>query len=617
MYSPAGIVLLTRNVNHAVTAGDFYLDTGNISEGISSAKCAEAIYSNAYASFLVKYDGELFSVNERLRPECMNIINSRFLVAYRRIDTMNEGDFFRLGYSIAPKCYGLMDMSGVEATGADRIMNLPGLALTGKDVLIGFVDTGIDYMNPIFRNADGTTRIAAIWDQTEQVYGRGEAVFGYGAEFTAADIDRAIRSDRPEDIVPSYDEDGHGTFLASVAAGSREVAESFSGMAPEAGILMVKLKQAKQNLRDFYLIREGAICYGEDDIILGVKYLIDKAYALGKPLIICMGTGTSQGDHNGNTNLEQYFASLSSQRGICIVSPVGNELGYGGHYSGHNRISGPGFDVGPGSLYEDNMEIYVGPGERGFTMELWGRAPGLLRVSVLSPTGERLGDVPYNRDGVSQLRFLYEGTNVSVANLVVEGSSGDQLVFFRFDKPAEGIWSVQITEMTGVVGRGFDAWLPIRDFLSSETRFVRSDPYVTICAPGNSRGTVTVAGYDHYTNALYVNSGRGYTRLGSIKPDITAPAVGVYGAFAAGRGGRMLFTRRDGSSIASAFTAGAAALVMEWGIVRGNNQFLNTEIMRQMLIRGASESSDIEYPNRAWGWGVLDLYGTFETMRNV
>lgn len=582
------------------------MDSGN--ENMTQG-CAEAIYSEEYANFLVKYDWELSSVYERLKPECVNIINSRFLVAYRKIDSLDNASFFRLGYNITPKCYGLMDMSAVEATGADRVMNFPGLGLTGRDVLIGFIDTGIDYRNPLFLKPDGTTRIAAIWDQTEQVYGKGEPVFHYGAEFTNYDINRALASETPYDIVPSVDENGHGTFLASVAAGSMLQAENFTGMAPESEILMVKLKQAKQNLRDFYLIREGAVCYAEDDIILGVKYLLNKANMLGKPLIICMGTGTSQGDHDGNTNLEQYFASLASLRGVCIVGPVGNELGYGGHYSGNNRVSD--------GLTSDSMEINVGPDERGFTMELWGSAPGLLRVSVLSPTGERLGNIPYNRDGTSELHFLYEGTDVFVANLVVEGTSGDQMVFFRFDKPAEGIWTIQVTETTGVVGRGFDAWLPIRDFLSADTRFVRSDPNITICAPGNSAGIITVAGYDHYTNALYVNSGRGYTRRGAIKPDITAPAVNVYGAFAVGAGSSTLFIRRDGTSIASAFTAGAAALIMEWGLVRENNPFINTEIMRQMLIRGTREVADTEYPNRAWGWGVLDLYGTFETMRNT
>lgn len=582
------------------------MDTGS---GADSERCAEIIYSNEYTNFLVRYENDINSVYNLINPECVNIVNSRFLVAYSRVNGFDFSPMSSFGYSVIPKCYGLMDMSGVTAIGADRVRDLPGLSLTGRNVLVGFVDTGIDYTNKLFQNPDGTTRITAIWDQTEEVFGRGSAVFGYGAEFTAQDINRALASDNPFAIVPSRDEDGHGTFLASVAVGGELVSEPYIGVAPEADILVVKLKQAKKNLRDFFLIREGATCFGEDDVMLAVKYMIDQANMLGKPLVLCLGIGTAQGDHNGSTNLEQYFASLVNLRGLCIVAAAGNELGYGGHYSGNSRmITGA----------RDDMEIQVGPNERGFAMEIWGSPSGLLKISVLSPTGERLEQIPYNRDGSAQLRFLYEGTTVYVENLVVERVTGDQLIFLRFENPAEGIWTIQVTTM-GAVESGFDAWLPQHDFLNpdSGTAFVQSDPNITICAPANGRGAITVAGYNHYTKALYVNSSRGYTRAGIIKPDITAPAVDIYGAFTAGSGVNVLFMRRSGTSIASAYTAGAAALVMEWALTKGNNPFINTEIIRQLMIRGAQHVADTDYPNRSWGWGALDVYGVFELMRNV
>ena len=145
-------------------------------------------------------------------------------------------------------------------------------------------------------------------------------------------------------------------------------------------------------------------------------------------------------------------------------------------------------------------------------------------------------------------------------------------------------------------------------------RFARPDPEVILCAPGNARGTITVAGYNHMDNSLYINSSRGYTRKGRIQPDFTAPAVEVYGAFAGGS--RVLFTKRSGTSIASAFAAGAAALLMDWGITQGNNYALNTEVIRQILIRGTKTVVDIPYPNPSWGWGVLNIYQAFEIMRN-
>lgn len=570
--------------------------------------CLNAIYSREYLNFLVKYDGDIERVNTLLRPDCVNIVNSRFLVAYSRADMITRVSLSDFGYGITPKGYGLLDTSVVSAIQADRVRALPGLMLTGEGVLIGFVDTGIDYRNTLFRNIDGSTKIAAIWDQNEEVYGTGNPVFGYGAEYTASDIDRALASDEPYNIVPSKDNEGHGTFMASVAAARDYPEEPYIGVAPNSQIIMVKLKQIKDNLREFYLIPDDAICFGEDDIVLGIRYLIDKAVELKKPLVICLGIGTNQGDHAGNTCLEQYLSSQANLRGICIVSAGGNELGYGGHYMEYNMMADKRF--------QEDMEISVGEGERGFTMEIWGSAPELYRISVLSPTGERLEQIPYNRDGSAVLRFLYEGTTVYVENVVVESISGDQLILLRFDNPAPGIWTIQVNGTIGVYGSSLNAWLPMHNFLSSNTSFVKATPDITICSPGNGRGSITVAGYNHYTKALYVNSSRGYTRLGAIKPDIAAPAVNVYGAFATG-GERELFTRRSGTSVASAVTAGAAALILEWGLVKGNSPYINTEQIRQLIIRGVQRVSDIEYPNRAWGYGALDVYGVFEALRNI
>ena len=582
----------------------YLLIGGNMPEEV----CTEYIYSEDYGSYLIKYDNDLEWVNNIVAPNCVNIINNQFLVAYKKID-LNE-NIYRYGYNSVPKCYGLMDVTAVEALGADTVRRLPGLGLTGRDVIIGFVDTGIDYTNPLFRNPDGSSRIEFIWDQNENQMGKGPSVFGYGAEYTRADINSALVTDSPFEVVPTRDENGHGTFLASVAAGGVNQEADFTGVAPDSKIVVVKLKQAKNNLRDYMRINDGAICYAEDDIILGVKYLINKAIGLDRPLVICVGLGSSQGDHNGNTNLELYFDTLANLRGVCVITPTGNELGFAGHFSGNNRINAT-------SGMED-VEISVGDNDKGFVLELWGNAPGLLQVSVLSPTGERLGGISPIKDGMSELSFLYEGTKVYVNNFVVDSNTGDQLVIFRFLEPTRGIWTINVNETSGVIGGGFDAWLPIHDFLNSDVRFVRPDPNVTICAPGNGRGSITLAGYNHTNNALYINSGRGFTRKGRIKPDVTAPAVEVYGAFSAGgTAGMELFTRKSGTSIAASLTAGVVALIMEWGLVKGNNPGITTEVIRQMLIRGSRKVADVEYPNKSWGWGVVNVYEAFNVIRNM
>ena len=185
----------------------------------------------------------------------------------------------------------------------------------------------------------------------------------------------------------------------------------------------------------------------------------------------------------------------------------------------------------------------------------------------------------------------------------------------RFERPAAGIWRIEVTENYNGFPAGYDAWLPIRQFLTGATRFSRPDPEVILCAPANARGTITVAGYNHLDNSLYLESSRGYTRKGRIQPDFAAPAVQVSGAFAGGTGKRPLFVRRSGTSVAAALTAGAAALLLQWGVVQGNNYGMNTEVIRQILIRGTTKVMDIAYPNPSWGWGVLDVARAFERLR--
>ncbi|MBQ8923519.1 MAG: S8 family peptidase [Lachnospiraceae bacterium] len=577
-------------------------------EVITEELCYEYIYSEDYLDFIFKYD-DVNDIQDRISPACINIINSQFLVAYKKASEFDSTHVFAYGYNTVPKCYGLMDTTVATVVGADIVRKLTGLSLTGRGTLIGFVDTGINYTSSTFINEDGTTRIKSIWDQNESVLGTGPSMYGYGAVYYEDDINRALRDDAPFSVVPSRDNDGHGTFLASVAAGNI-VEGQFTGVAPEADIIMVKLKEAKKNLRDFYLINEQAKCYSENDIMLGLKFLLSEAQRLGRPMAICIGLGTNGGDHNGNTNLEMYFDIIQNLRGICSVSSAGNELGYGGHYTGDRRISSMNMS--------ENMEIYVGPDNRGFTLEIWGNAPGILKVTLMSPTGEKFSNISSIKNESTLIEFLYEGTKVYVENVAIESQSGDQMIFMRFDAPSDGIWTIGVTETVLGVNRGFDAWLPIHEFLNADATFVRGEPDVTICAPGNSRGVITAAGYNHYNNSLYVNSSRGYTRKGNIKPDICAPAVDVYGVFATSEsqlGKEQLYSRMDGTSIAAAITAGAASLILEWGFTNLNIPYIDTPIIKQMIIRGANESKDITYPNEAWGWGVLDIFGVFEAIR--
>lgn len=552
-------------------------------------------------NFLVKYDGDLDGVYERFKPSCVSIVNSQLLVAHSRQRVAKLEDMFEYGYEAVPKCYGLLDDELNAGIGADFVRSLSGLALDGEDCLIGFVDTGININTPDFINEDGSSRIEAIWDQNEYALGKGSTVFGYGAEFDNSVINEALYKGEAG-AFPTYDENGHGTFIASVAGGN-------NGVANKASIIMVKLKQAKKALKSFNVISDEVDCFGEDDVIFGIKYLIQKAKELKKPIVICLAIGTNQGDHRGNTYLDIYLNSLINLRGVFICAAAGNEVGYDGHFSSDSF----------NEEYKD-VEIAVEKNCDGFVLELWGKAPGLLDISVISPTGEVFNKIPIARSGGYLHQFLYEGTLVYVETIVVEKVSGDPMVLLRFLNPTKGIWTVRVSGTVSTKMLGFDCWLPMHSFLNQPVKFVRSNPDVTICSPGNGRAAITVGGYDYEANSIYVNSSRGYTNSGLIKPEIVAPAVNVSGAFSRRGTGLIqtpLYTRRTGTSIASAVTAGALALILQWGIVNGNDMNITNEFAKKLLIRGAKRPVDMAYPNKMWGYGALDILGAFNVLRGT
>ncbi len=558
-------------------------------------QCSERIMSEDYGDFILEY---LFQGPIESRPDtfCSQEVDDRFLSFYVPKNLWEPLSYNTIPYAMVPKLFTLQDSSSMTAAGITQVRQ-SALGLTGRGILLGVIDSGIDYLNPMFRWPDGSTKIAAIWDQTIND-GPLPEWMAYGSEYRQEPFNEALRSDSPYSIVPSRDLDGHGTFMAGIAAGTEQPDDDFIGAAPGAALAIVKLKPAKQYLRDFFAIQPGAEAYQENDIMLAASYLSRLGIRLRMPLVILCGLGTNWGSHTGNSPLSQTLATMAERPRVSVVVPVGNENGLGHHFQGQISEEGGSQEV----------EIRVAPQERGFQTELWSLVPDRFTVSILSPGGDYVPQIPLRLGQSQTVKFPLDNTTVDVSYRFLEVRSNSHLVVMRFLTPSPGVWTVRVVSEEFLTGE-FQMWLPCQGFIREETSFLAPSPDTTLTVPSSTENLLGIAAYNHNSGSIYIRSGRGYTRVGAIKPDLAAPGVDIYGPGLNGQ-----YVRRSGTSMAAAHTAGAAACLLEWGVVLGNQPWLNNDAIRALLIQGATRRPNLAYPNREWGYGTLNLYGIFTTL---
>lgn len=562
--------------------------------------CREKILSEEFLDIIVDYDVIVEILEDADVEFCYRELDAGYGIAHVRRSQVQPVSIGSYGYSTIPKLYGLMqagerpfDASPLAAMGNIRVQN-PPLALQGSGVIIGFVDTGIDYREEVFRREDGSTRILSIWDQTIQTGAPPEG-FAYGTEYRREEIDRALASAEPETVVPSTDVNGHGTRIASAAAGSLlDQGVTFRGAAPLADIAVVKLKGAKRYLRDYYLIDDRAEAFAENDIMEAVNYLQQMAVAFSRPVVIVIGLGTNMGSHDGTSALDAYLNIVAGRRSRAVVVGGGNEGDKEHHYE--NFMPG-------------NVEIRVAGPMKGFCAEIWGSIPDVYAVSIRSPGGEVSPSIDFRNGMDRNISFIFERTRIQVGVVLVEKDAGDPLIFLRFQDPTPGIWTVTLTASVQKPGGDgqYHMWLPIEAFLENSVTFLQPSPDVTLTEPANASQVITISTYDSYTDSWYAPSGRGFSRNGSIKPELSAPGVGVHTALG----------ETDGSCMAAALAAGCVAQFLEWAIVDGNAFSVDSRGTKSFLIQGADRPGNIRYPDRRWGYGRLNINGTFETLARL
>lgn len=567
---------------------------------MSTENCREKILSQKYMDFIIPGYRSADGVIVREDMSCIVPLGFGYRSVYVDSAIVGELTIERYGYQAIPNCYTLLDTGALNQAGISTVQNYPTLHLRGRGVMIGFIDTGINYNNMVFRDTVGGTRIAGIWDQTVQEGNLPEG-FPFGSEYTEEMINEALRSQNPSGIVPSRDENGHGTFLASVASGGASPENAFSGAAPESVIGVVKLKEAKEYLKEFYGIYSDAPCYQENDIMYGMKYLQELAAKRGLPLVICIALGTNMGPHNGTSLLSQMIDSYADLLNHCVVIGGGNEASNRHHYYG---------EVVQGGRAKE-AEIRVERGTKGFVAELWSQLPNIVTTYIISPSGERSPTLSLRQGSKFNLSFVFDGTEVEIEYRLLLENSNSQLIFFRFKGAAEGIWKIGV-EPVYIVKGGYHIWLPVKEFLESDVYFLEANPDTTLTEPGSTRDAMTISYYNSVDNSIDINSGRGYTRCTILKPDFAVPGVSITGLSSDGR-----FSERSGSSASAGIGAGAAALIMEWlgkqSAVRG----ITCNQVRNIILFGTNRREDMDYPNKEWGYGTIDIYQSLNRLREL
>lgn len=554
---------------------------------------------------IVEYNSleEVKKINE-LPGASVAILDANYAVVFIAYDRISEimpyiKDIASLEI---PAIYTLEEISPVDASGATLFHNNPYLQLNGRGVIVGIVDTGIDYLNREFMNEDDTTRILRIWDQTidgnQDIYG-----VKMGVEYKEDDINRAIQTSKnggdPYAIVNSQDMIGHGTSVASIA-GARGYNPEVKGAAPNCYFAVVKLKEAAKVLQrksGVSNIKEGR--YVGVDIILGIRYLSRLASDIKMPMIICIPLGTNTGAHDGTSEVEGSIEAISNQVGVICVTGTGNE--------GDTDTHTEGRFIQAGEI--KNIEIKIGKGQKDLNFQIYVQQPDRVSLGIVSPSGEVIEKIPARLNKVEDVNFVYEGTKMKIYYLYPDPITGAEIISIEARGLREGIWQFRLYGDYIVDGR-YWSWLPQRSLLDEETKFLSPSQYTTLTIPGTARRAIVVSFYNQNNNATVGQSGRGFTRDGRIKPDFAAGGINAT-VTTPGGGTKKI----SGSSVATAVTSGCCALLAQWGVVEGNDKNLYPTEIRSYLIRGTTMRVGEKYPNEQWGYGALNMKGVFDSIR--
>lgn len=571
----------------------------------TTEECGDQYLLDEFESYVIEYYGDLTGALADKDYACAIIINPIYAILGVRVGYLQEvleKVPNIVNYEIN-RIFTLSYISPLEAANITKYHNNPYLNLKGDGVVVGIIDTGIDYLNKEFMTEDGKTRILEIWDQTVEDLTPPPG-FHYGTVYNRDEINEAIKAyknnEDPYKIVNSRDEYGHGTSMAGIIGGKGY--NGIVGAAPSCEFTIVKLDEASEkNLTANGLQRGRHPVYQTTDIMLAIRYLFTIKEKYNKPLIIYIPLASNFGGHDGSSVLERYIDLFANQSGILFITSCGNEGSSETHYRNKFEKAGE----------EKTMEIVVDRDQKDLAITIWCSKPDKISVGLISPSGEVIERIPAKVKKTKEIKLVFEGSRVIIEYDYPNDYSGNQNVNILIRDIKVGIWQIKVYADYVVFGT-FDAWIYQRELLGSGTKFLSSDPNVTLTIPSTSSAAISTSFYNQTTNSSVIQSGRGFTREDEIKPEVTAGGVDMQ---ATSPGGNIVTL--TGSSVAGAVLTGAMTLFYQWAIVQGNDPKMYAQKAKAYIIRGTRKRRGDVYPNREWGFGILDLEGMFDSIRDL
>ncbi len=521
---------------------------------------------------IVKYNGNLDRLTGGIRVEpliagyAIVTIPENLIGAFSR---MEEIEFIEKPKKLYPQV-----TAGLGASCFYPLLQpVSGKTLSGQGVYMAILDSGIDYTDPMFRYADGTTKIAWLWDQGKRADAeKGEKPpqgFFTGVEYSRKMLNANLQKNSER---LTTDVTGHGTNVAKIAVQG----------APESELIVVKLDTARGTYPSTV------------SLLRAFTYVAKKAQAENMPVAINLSYGNTYGSHDGSSLLERFIDNITEVGRNVICIGAGNEGASAGHFAGklsENEIQ--------------RISFAMGTYERSFSLQLWKWYADRMDISILSPAGEQYLIRNQNAGGEAQ-QAVMEQTQLLIFSGRPQPYRKREEVYIDFI-PVEtylntGIWTIEITPRRIVNGE-LRLYMPSAVVRSENTRFLLPSPAQTLTIPSTAQKVITVGAYNAYVRSYAAFSGRGDAgndRAENNKPDLAAPGVNI--RIGEGEGGAVV----SGTSYATPFVTAAAALLMEYGIVQGNDPFLYGEKVKAYLHAGARQLPGYDiWPNDQVGWGAL------------